>query len=472
VRLAVVLFAMLASAAVASRAAVAEPLSVVPGARGAGPSRYDRVTVQRFGPPSARTVLVLTPGSHAGAGVFTLLARDLVQRVRGLQIWAADRREQAFEDTSALALGDPDQALAYYLHGAAVAGRTFAPPPATSVGYMSDWGLGLLLGDLRHVVRAARRGGRRRVILGGHSMGASVAEAYAAWNFGGRIGARDLAGLVLLDGGLTEGQALDGGTVPTLAEARAELRELPTKPRDDVLDIGLPWAYGALSGVSALYALRSPESPAALQSTTLIPSKLQPSFPATNASWLGQLDAEFNPPRGAARAHAGHPAADANPRPWVDGDYTPVSRLAAWLAQTPVNTVDWYTPNRLLLDVRAAASLTETPVARLLGLRIARLNDVRLPIYAFQTSSFGSAVLRGATGFARRSRAPERTLARDPLMTHAEPLTAVARANTALTTLVPFLRRIVSDGSASRSSQQKRGPTSTPRSSSPRAGAR
>ena len=46
-------------------------------------------------------------------------------------------------------------------------------------------GLKLQLSDLRSVIRRARAGGRR-VILGGHSAGASTAVAYAAWDFGGR----------------------------------------------------------------------------------------------------------------------------------------------------------------------------------------------------------------------------------------------------------------------------------------------
>ena len=47
---------------------------------------------------------------------------------------------------------------------------------------MRDWGLKLALEDLRAVVKRARRGGRK-VILGGHSLGASMAVAYAAWDF-------------------------------------------------------------------------------------------------------------------------------------------------------------------------------------------------------------------------------------------------------------------------------------------------
>ena len=67
---------------------------------GPGPAKYDRVFVQQLGPAAARTVLVLVPGTNGGAGSMTPVARDIVRRVPGLQVWIADRREQAFEDTS------------------------------------------------------------------------------------------------------------------------------------------------------------------------------------------------------------------------------------------------------------------------------------------------------------------------------------------------------------------------------------
>jgi pimeloyl-ACP methyl ester carboxylesterase len=192
---------MFVMVAVAPASASAPRAFPVPGVAGAGPARYDRVLVERFGPASARTVLVLVPGSTSGAGAFGFVAPDLVKRVPGLQVWAVERREHAFEDTLVIERGDPDQALAYYLQGRPIDGHTFRPPPAGEVGFMAKWGLGLLLGDLRRVIRKARAGGRR-VILGGHSLGASAAEAYASWDFAGRPGHRDLAGLVLIDGGL------------------------------------------------------------------------------------------------------------------------------------------------------------------------------------------------------------------------------------------------------------------------------
>lgn len=408
----------------------------VPGAAGGGPARYDRVLVRRFGPASARTVLVLVPGKTSGAGVFSFVARDLVGRVRGLQVWAVDRREQAFEDTSVIAAGDPDQALAYYLRGQPVGGRLFSPPPVAEVRFMAKWGLGLLVGELRHVIHKAQAGGRR-VILGGHSMGASVAEAYASWDFAGRAGYRDLDGLVLIDGGLP---LAPSSLTPD--QARTTLALIRTEgPRVDVLGQRRPYLYGVLSAVAGLYADKQPQGRSPLDSVT--PSlPFQPPFPTTNQTWLGLASQFFYPPEGEAVAHAGHPAAGGDPRPWIDGDITPIARLARLLTQTPINSVDWYIPRRLVeLDIRAAEPLATTPLTRLLGLRLTHRAEVRLPLYAFQTGS-APAVLRGARRLARASSVRRPSLVSDRAMTHFDPLTATPNRNSFLRSVTPFLKRL------------------------------
>ena len=55
------------------------------------------------------------------------------------------------------------------------------------------------VGDLHRVIAAARKLGGK-VVLGGHSLGGSVVTAYATWNFNGKPGADELAGLVYIDG--------------------------------------------------------------------------------------------------------------------------------------------------------------------------------------------------------------------------------------------------------------------------------
>ncbi len=327
-------------------------------------------------------------------------------------------------------------ALRYYVQRQAVDGRTFSPPPVAQVRFMGGWGLRLLLGDLRQVVLRARREGHQ-VVLGGHSLGAAAAEAYAAWDFAGRAGARDLSGLALIDGGLLSGRA-----APTLAEARAELADIrKTGPREDIFGQGTPWAYGVISGVAGLLARDAADAASPLDAETLVPGFARPPVPSTNAAWIGHAEQVLYPPSGLAVAHAGHLAAEGSPRGWVDGDLTPVARLAAWLSQSPLNTVDWYTPRRLLLDVRAARLLTPTRVTRLLRLRLRHRGSLSLPTYAFQTSSFPT-VLDGARRLRRVSQIPAQRLVADPTMLHIDPLAAIPEHNTFLHTVVPFLRRL------------------------------
>jgi hypothetical protein len=299
---------------------------------------------------------------------------------------------------------------------------------------MARWGLRLLLGDLHQVIRKARAHGRR-VILGGIGLGASLAEAYAAWDFGGRAGHRELAALVLIDGGL-----LGGVEQPTLAQARAQLRDLEPKPRLDLFNQGTPWVYGAASAIAGLYAQRQPQTRSPLDAVAPLPALLKPPFESTNETFLGYASAALYPARGAAAAHAGHPAATGSPRAWVDGDITPIARLAHWLAQAPINTINWYVPRRLALDVQATDPLIPTRLANLLRLRPRYLRAIRLPLYAFQTSSFPH-VLDAARRFAKRSHSGPATLVADRTMIHSDPLTALPARNGFLRTVTPFLKR-------------------------------
>ena len=67
----------------AGPAAAAETVTTIAGAPGPGPSKYDKVFVTKFGPQSAKRVLLLMPGYYGGAGDFTLDAREIVKRVPG-----------------------------------------------------------------------------------------------------------------------------------------------------------------------------------------------------------------------------------------------------------------------------------------------------------------------------------------------------------------------------------------------------
>ncbi|HYI19426.1 MAG TPA: hypothetical protein VD836_12000 [Solirubrobacteraceae bacterium] len=413
--------------------AAAGTVRTIPGAPGPGPAKYDRVLIEKFGPASADRVLVLVPGTQGGAGDYAFLGPEIVERVPGLQVWATDRRSHLLEDTTGFDTGSADEAFRYYLGGGG-----FAPPADEETGWAREWGLDLALRDLRRVVERAAKGGRT-VILGGHSLGASEAVAYAAWDFGGKPGWKDLDGLVLIDGGLR-------GTFDAadLEQAEARLAEIEAgSPWLDLLGAGVPWAAGILLGVGGLYAEEAPAARSPVQDFALLPATFRPPFPVTNAALLAYA---FDRDTSSAalrllHVNGGGLAEGGDPNGWVDGGVTPVARLAAFAARTPVNGTEWFFPRRLTLDVDAASPLKPTKATRLLGLRVRHARRIKLPLYAFQTDLTGGGVLRGARKLKSMSRITRATLVDGaPEQSHLDPLVAAPEANEFLQTVVPFLR--------------------------------
>jgi pimeloyl-ACP methyl ester carboxylesterase len=421
-------------------AATADSYTSVRGDNAPGPSRYDRSYVLKVGPSSAKRVLVLVPGTFGGAGDFRLVARDIVKRVRGLQVWAWDRRTQGLEDTSVFEKGNPDQAFAYYLNFQPVDGKSFRPVNgAEDTPYARSWGLETSLEDLRRVVRQAGKRGRK-VILGGHSLGGSTVMAYAAWDFRGRAGYRDIDGLVLIDG------ALDA-TRPRLSAAQAREQKKAIDEGDpfaDLLGLNLPWAAGVFAETGALFARKAPDAPAALADYPLLPAAFKPPVRATNEAGFGYaFDETTSPPAlGLLHVRAGGLAPSGDPRPWRDGENTPVQRLARTFGTEPANGVERYFPRRLPLDLQAASALRPTPAARVLGVRVRHTRDVKVPLYAFGTDFSDGRVVAAARRFARMSKVPRASFAQASRFTHLDPLTASPGKNHFLRTVVPFLKRI------------------------------
>ena len=423
-------------------AAAAEPYVAIRGAPAPGPDVYDRVFVEKFGPASAKTVLVLVPGFGGGAGSFALVAPELVKRVPGLQVWAYDRREQALEDHTGFTAAEPQAALDYYFASKPVGGKTFRPPVvAKDFPFARRWGLALALEDLRRVVQTARAGGARTVVLGGHSFGAATAAAYAAWDFGGKPGYRDLAGLVLIDGGQLG--AFEG---LTLAEAKARLAKLVSgSPFEDQLGLGVPWIYGVFGQAGAQFAISDPTGVSVLQKNPLVPSSLSAPVPVTNQAFLG-FAAQRTGISVGSLADAG------DPRPWRDDGIARVADVARTLARESADCFEWYFPARLTIDLLGAQSLARVPVTDLLGLRVWHRAKVDVPLYAYETGAFKGRVLKGARRYLDASRIPRdrSVLAADRKTLHVDPLFAAPERNRFLQTLVPFLKRTI-DRSARRS---------------------
>lgn len=187
----------------------------------ATPKERNKVRVVRYRPAAnpakpARAVVVFMPGFLGGAGSFDPIARAMVRRSLGdadgaIEAWAIDRRSNYLEDTHgddvAESKSDPSLAAKYYYEGEAVEGKTFGGfIDSSQLLFESEWGADTTLGDLRNVI-AKVPDPKARVVLVGHSMGATLTEAYAAWDFGGKRGFDELAGIVLVDG--VSGRELD-----------------------------------------------------------------------------------------------------------------------------------------------------------------------------------------------------------------------------------------------------------------------
>jgi pimeloyl-ACP methyl ester carboxylesterase len=445
--------AVIALLLAAGPAAARDRVVSVPTPPGPGPAQFNQVSVHQFGPKSAKRVLVLMPGTISGAGDFTLDARYLVKHVDGLQVWAIDRRTQALEDTATFARAERgeiplQEAFDYYLGWITNGGNPpnhFQFRTAAADPYAREWGMEVALNDARAVVQKARAHGRRQVVLGGHSLGASLTVAYAAWDFNGRPGYKDLKGLVLIDGGL-----LGSFDAYDLAQAQRALADLQnSSPFYDLLGLGFPEVAGIFAELAALYAEKAPTASAqSLQSFALLPAQFNPPFPVTNRALLGHAFDRDTSPADLSLIHinGGGLAASGDPRDWADGGVTPVSRLAATFGQEPGNALEWYFPTRLTIDTNSADQMRPNDVANFLGLRLFHTRKVNLPLYAIATDLAGAHVLDGARNFIRRARTTKRQsmlVNRNPLISHLDPLTAAPKANAFLKTVVPFIEKKV-----------------------------
>ena len=170
------------------------------------PQKYNKTAYARFYlEEDANTVAILMPGIFASAGNLSIIARQMVAATPGLEVWVIDRRSGLLEDRSrfseAITKRDPDIAYKYYLSNFGKEGG-FQPFDIKKNKFIYHWGLETHLRDLHIVIKRARAN-FKTVILGGHSLGASIVAFYAAFDFGEMIsepGYKFIDGLFLIDG--------------------------------------------------------------------------------------------------------------------------------------------------------------------------------------------------------------------------------------------------------------------------------
>ncbi len=445
------------SLAFASAASAALRVNWMPGAPSPGtPARYDRVGLLKIGPAHAKNVLVLEPGTSAGSAYFVPLARWIVSKEKGWQVWAVERRENLLEDQSVLNLAKQHKATAtdvydYYLGYLIDPSIThhFVPVPNTSVEFAKQWGMKVAVGDLHRVIAAAHKLGGK-VVLGGHSLGGSVVTAYATWDFGGHPGADELSGLVYIDGGSFGGESA--------ASAQAALAGLNAPSASPWLNFGgipAPDA-GIFSSTGSLAALQFPNQPSLGQSSGLLtPFHLSPSVPVTNLGQYGYaLNVGTSPPSLiAAQAHLGTGIATTGSAPfgWNGaGALTPIRRFAQMFSGGEIPNVDgteWYFPERLTIDTAGVNNGTPTASQQVFGLKTTMGHKLphRLLMYAFGAalSGPGDLLLNATRALARQSHIPATnlTLVNRPDYAHNDPSGAYPR-NAFFSHLVPFLNRV------------------------------
>jgi pimeloyl-ACP methyl ester carboxylesterase len=414
------------------------------------PAKYDKVGILEIGSAKAKNILVLNPGTSSSAAYFAPLAKALVAKAPGWQVWAVERRENLLEDQSVLdrakaGTASPQEMFNYYLGWIKDPSITthFQPIPDAQVTYAKQWGMNTEIEDLRRVVlRAEKLGGK--VVVGGHSLGGSITTAYATWDFKGKAGADGLAGLVFIDGASGPDPVTKDAASTSLAGLKAGSPWLTFG--------GIPAPFtGLFNSTGSLSVILDPNTPSLGQASGLLPANIVPPVPVTNAGQYGYaLDTKTSPASlAAAQAHLGPLAATGDPKGWDDaGALTPLRRMAEVFGGWGLKGLDgtaWYHPLRLTIDSGAVAAGNANPAQKVLDVHATHGHDLptSLKMYAFGAALGGTRVIDATKTLAKQSHIPSKNLTlldRHTTYAHNDPNTADPAKNEFLKKLIPFLK--------------------------------
>lgn len=459
-----VVAAALASLAVASSASAFVPViqTYMPSfAAPETPGLLDQVGVIKVGSPLARNVLVLEPGTSAGAGYFIPFAKWLVANTKGWQVWSVERRENLLEDQSMLTaaklhLTSPQELYNYYLGYLTNPSIKphFNPVPESSVGFARQWGLNVAVEDLHRVIESAKALGGK-VVLGGHSLGGSVVTAYATWDFGGKPGADGLSGLVYDDGGsfpIPESRGSAEGALAALAKKSPWLA---------FGGIEAPY-LGLFSALASTLTVVDPKGESQLEKFPFLPPDLRSKIqPVTNEAGFGYSINVGTSPSSliAGQIHGGQGVEEEAEADGLHGwngtgALTPVLRYAEMLSGTGLLLADgteWYFPERLTIDTGAIDEGNANPGQEVLGEHAIHGHELpkSLKILAIDTELDkifppGANTLVGAEILAAQSGIPASNLTlinKEETYSHNDPAGAFPN-NEFFNQMVPFLEGI------------------------------
>jgi pimeloyl-ACP methyl ester carboxylesterase len=387
------------------------------------PAKYNKVGVIKVvGKPKAKNVLVLEPGTSAGAAYFVPLAKWIVSKAPNWQVWSVARREYLLEDQSVINLAQarkatPQKVFNYYLGWLTNHSITkhFQPVADSSVPFAKQWGLKTAVEDLHTVIGAARKLGGK-VVLGGHSLGGSVVTGYATWNFHGKPGASQLAGLVYDDGASFKGAPSEQTAMQTLQqfENPATSPWLPFVPGIPAYDSGI---FGETGGLASIVA---PNQPLASGESALLPSSLKTPVPVTNLAEFGYGTSVATSKL--VFAIMAHDGSGISSKPMANGLHgwngagalTPIKRYAQMLSGYPLKNVDgteWYFPQRLTDDSAAIDNGNANPAQGVFGIDDTMGHHLsrKLLMYAFGAYG-GQTILQATTALAKQSKIPMHNL--------------------------------------------------------------
>ncbi|WP_291425706.1 alpha/beta hydrolase [Deinococcus sp.] len=378
---------------------VIQPGAVVPGT----PSELNASISVRYGPAKPQRVLLLMPGYLGGAGDFDRLARQLVVLDPGLAVWAVDRRANLLEQRDQLENAS-DAELARIVRDGGLLRR-----PITEVSYMTAWGLDTTLKDWRVAVQGALTR-TPNGYSGRQSLGGVLTGLYAAYDFAGQPGYKDVRGLILLDGypGLLSsrpvtwkeyqgtGTANEFGNLPGLSG-------LEDYPYVNTVYFGPRLASQVMAQARlAVHAptAQAPQSSLALWPMTnqaaamikmdarysLVPFLTLNSGHATNVNEAGRLLPRLLGSNGGLRI-----TGPKDPHVLIGWQDDPDALTASQTFLTGFSNAlgdgsEWYFPMRLVLDV-AAAGIDTTGTAFQEELPVIHNREVNLPVLGIAAGS-------------------------------------------------------------------------------------